>query len=329
MSSLELTVTRPLLTRAPSYQAATAHAFHLPEDLALQSVTSVPARSLEIDHRIGYARAGYDADLVVWDSHPLSVGATALNVYIDGKDILDAKKTEDSLANVASDRTGDLKTPFMRATLAADVKEKLCSEVEKVGAKITITGIQRSYLEGGLESTADSGKLIMVIENGKIVCFDSEDQCASESTESIIINLKNGHVLPGLTAVSVSLGLVEIAADSETGDGVARNTGDLNPDDIVYAKYGVHLDGRAFARARIGGVTKAITAPIFSGFVDGVSVGIKTSGKKTILDGGIFQDDVALHFAVGNPARGWKSWHSAPFRDKADFDRRFFANHIL
>lgn len=329
MSPPELTLKRPLLTKASSYQAATAHAFHLPEDLALQSVTSVPARSLEIDHRVGYARAGYDADFVVWDSHPLSVGATALNVYIDGKDILDAKKTEDSLANVAPDLTGELKTPLMRATLAADVKEKLCSEVEKIGAKITITGIQRSYLDSGLESTADSGKLMMVIDNGKIICFGSEDQCASASTESTTINLKNGHVLPGLTAVSVSLGLVEIASDSETGDGVVRNTGNLNPNDTVYAKYGVHLDGRAFARARIAGVTKAITAPMFSGFVDGVSVGIKTSGKKTILDGGIFQDDVALHFAVGHPARGWTGWYSAPFSDKADFDRRFFANHLI
>jgi imidazolonepropionase-like amidohydrolase len=47
---------------------------------------------LEIGHRVGYTRAGYDADLIVWDSHPLSVGATALNVFIDGKDILDAKR---------------------------------------------------------------------------------------------------------------------------------------------------------------------------------------------------------------------------------------------
>jgi len=32
-------------------------------------------------------------------------------------------------------------------------------------------------------------------------------------------------------------------------------------------------------------------------------VGIKTGGEKTILDGGIFQDEVALHFAVGQAAK--------------------------
>lgn len=262
----------------------------------------MPARSLEIDHRVGYARAGYDADLVVWDSHPLSVGATALNVFIDGKDILDAKKTKESLANVASGDPQELKTPLMRPTLAADVREKVCNEIEKNGAKITITGILRSYLDPGSESTAKSGSLTMIVDNGKIICFDSEDQCAA-SADSATISLKNGHVLPGLTAVSDSLGLQEIASDSSTGDGKVGK-GSLNPNDTVYAKYGVHLDGRAFARARIGGVTQAVTAPLNQGFVDGVSVGIKTNGKKTILDGGIFQDDVALHFAVGQGAKG-------------------------
>jgi imidazolonepropionase-like amidohydrolase len=291
------------LTKISRYQAATAHSFHLSEDLALQSVTSVPARSLEIDHRVGYIHAGYDADLVVWDSHPLSVGATALNVFIDGKDILDAKKTEDSLANVATQDSEVLKTPLMRPVVAADVREKVCDGVGRDGAKIVIRGIQRSYLDADLEATASSGDLTMVIENGKITCFNSEEQCAGQSAESSTISLKDGHVLPGLTAVSVSLGLLEIESEAGSGDGAVK-TGGLSPNDTVYAKYGVHLDGKAFARARIGGVTQAVTAPLSRGFVDGVSTGIKTSGKKTILDGGIFQDDVALHFVVGQGAKG-------------------------
>ena len=70
----------------------------------------------------------------------------------------------------------------------------------------------------------------------------------------------------------------------------ARALTHLNADNVVYAKYGVHLDGKAFERARIGGVTRAITAPITdTELLGGVSVGIKTSGKNTILDGGIFQ----------------------------------------
>lgn len=62
-------------------------------------------------------------------------------------------------------------------------------------------------------------------------------------------------------------------------------------------------------------MTKAITAPIADGFAGGVSVGIKTSGKKTILNGGIFQDDVALHFGIGQ-VRDILSSFSTPSRIK-------------
>jgi imidazolonepropionase-like amidohydrolase len=65
-------------------QAAVAHAFHLSSDKALQAVTSVPAAAIDQDHRVGYCRVGYDADVVVWDDHPLSRGATPLQVFIDG-----------------------------------------------------------------------------------------------------------------------------------------------------------------------------------------------------------------------------------------------------
>ncbi|TVY81685.1 hypothetical protein LSUE1_G002182 [Lachnellula suecica] len=160
------------------FQAATAHSFHLPEDLALQSVTSVPAKSLEIDHRIGY--------------------------------------------------------------------------------------------------------------------------CSATTAGGTNINLQNGHVSPGLTAISNSLGLAEITTDPATSDGKVGQEGvNLDPKDLVFAKYGVHLEGKAFGRARLAGVTRAISPPMANGFNGGVSVGIKTSGKKTILNGGIFQGDVALHFGVG------------------------------
>ena len=97
---------------------------------------------------------------------------------------------------------------------------------------------------------------------------------------------------------------MEISGDDSTNDGtVSSKSFSLDPQNVVYAKYGIHLEGRAFQRARIGGITRAITAPVENGFLGGVSTGIKTSGKKDILDGGIFEDDVALHFLVGQEAK--------------------------
>lgn len=263
-------------------------------------MTSVPARSMEIDHRVGFTRPGYDADLVIWDSNPLSVGATPLQVFIDGTATLDPRNVESSRSKVVGSKLGEA-SPSIRPN-PSEMKDLHCTNIEEFGVKIMIQGISKSYLDIPQAENTDSKELTMVIDGGKIICLDTEDQCLSASFNSTLVVLKDAHVLPGLTAVSVSLGLGEIATDDSTGDGTA-NSGGLELENTVYAKYGVHLDGKSFARARIGGVTKAITAPKSRGFQGGVSVAIKTSGKQTVLNGGIVRDDVALHFKIGSASK--------------------------
>jgi imidazolonepropionase-like amidohydrolase len=234
----------------------------------------------------------------------ISIGATAIQVYIDGKATLDPIKVADSLADVVVKQgTRIAAAPAMRKVLEKDVKEELCNKAEKTGSQIMITGITTSFLdESSTLNTNDN--LTMVINGGKIVCFDTKEQCASTAEDITVIHLMNGHVLPGLIAVTSNLGLTEIWSESSTSDGRVSQDSSLSADNVVYAKYGIHLDGRGFARARIGGVTKAITPPRADGFPGGVSVGIKTNGKKTILNGGVFQDEVALHFSVGQGSKG-------------------------
>ena len=56
----------------------------LTEDEALAIVTINPAKQLRIDSRVGSLEAGKDADVVIWNHHPLSTYAIAERVYIDG-----------------------------------------------------------------------------------------------------------------------------------------------------------------------------------------------------------------------------------------------------
>src|SRR4051812_6304981 len=56
----------------------------LSEDEAFAMVTINPAKQLRIDKRVGSLEAGKDADVVVWNHHPLSSYAIADRVYIDG-----------------------------------------------------------------------------------------------------------------------------------------------------------------------------------------------------------------------------------------------------
>jgi imidazolonepropionase-like amidohydrolase len=57
----------------------------LSEDEALSLITINPARQLEIDSRVGSIEPGKDADLVLFDRHPLSSYAKVQKVFIDGE----------------------------------------------------------------------------------------------------------------------------------------------------------------------------------------------------------------------------------------------------
>ena len=57
----------------------------LTETEALSLITINPAKQLEIDNRVGSIEAGKDADLAIFDKHPLSNYAKVDKVFIDGQ----------------------------------------------------------------------------------------------------------------------------------------------------------------------------------------------------------------------------------------------------
>ena len=54
------------------------------EEEAFKFVTLNPAKLLHIDQRVGSLREGKDADIVLWNAHPLSVYAKPIQTYVDG-----------------------------------------------------------------------------------------------------------------------------------------------------------------------------------------------------------------------------------------------------
>ncbi|KAK0388571.1 hypothetical protein NLU13_4814 [Sarocladium strictum] len=301
-------------------QAAVAHSFLLPEEKALQAVTSTPAKALDLDFRIGYARPGYDADIAIWNEHPLALGATPLQVFVDGRPQLDQEKVKESLGESFSSQealNADSR-PQVRQELEPTEEEGICSQAARPDRTFVINGIQRAFLDNYPHLAHVTEKpphepLQMVIVNGSISCLGSGTDCQdavltakSQATDSILeLNLNNGYVTPGLTALTSSLGMREISMLDSTGDGGAENQKIDDPDSLDFAKYGIWLDGKQFARARLGGVTRAITPPRseIPGLVAGVSVEIGTSGKKTLSDGGIIKGEVALHLNLGDASK--------------------------
>jgi imidazolonepropionase-like amidohydrolase len=62
------------------------------EEEALKFVTLNPAKLLRIDHRVGSIAVGKDADIVLWDDHPLSVYARVEQTYVDGTKYYDLEE---------------------------------------------------------------------------------------------------------------------------------------------------------------------------------------------------------------------------------------------
>jgi imidazolonepropionase-like amidohydrolase len=64
----------------------------LTEDEALAMITINPAKQMGIESRVGSLEAGKDADIVIFDKHPLSTYAKVQTVLIDGVEYFDRDK---------------------------------------------------------------------------------------------------------------------------------------------------------------------------------------------------------------------------------------------
>jgi len=60
----------------------------LDEERAIKAITENPAIILGLDKRLGKLEVGYDADVVVWDGHPLDTRSKTEAVFVDGNKVI-------------------------------------------------------------------------------------------------------------------------------------------------------------------------------------------------------------------------------------------------
>ena len=85
--------------------AKSLHWGGLTEDEALAFVTINPAKQLRIDSRVGSLEPGKDADVVIWNKHPLSTYAIVDRVYIDGQTYYDRLADERRLTEARTEKS--------------------------------------------------------------------------------------------------------------------------------------------------------------------------------------------------------------------------------
>jgi hypothetical protein len=169
------------------YEAAKTTHYGMPAQEAFKAVTSVPANAIGLGHRIGSLKVGYDADLVIWDREPLELGATPLQVFVDGVPLFDERPIEPVAKK-------DISSSSAAAATAVAVNPP-SSKLE--GAK---SFVLKNAGYSFLGKTPTQGPIQVVVKDGSIICSaaDCTGTIASvQSAEGVLeYDLQGGYVLP-------------------------------------------------------------------------------------------------------------------------------------
>jgi imidazolonepropionase-like amidohydrolase len=295
-----------LNSRELVYEAAQAHAMGLNFSTALASVTSNSARSMGLGHRIGYVRPGYDADIVVWDSFPLALGATPKQTYIDGIPQVikpHVVKKPEAAQEITEEGHYEKETAEVIATRGdPDLRPKHRSH------NIIFTGVSNLYLpELGDSLKEGEAPGTVIVENGLVKCIGQS--CASQhaflkDVKYDEIHLENGSLSRGLITTGSKVGLLEIAQEEETADGDAYDqvSGGFELLDglLVHAVDGARFEGKDELMAYHAGVTTAVTSPISDSLISGFSYAFSTAAPHALAANAILNAAAALHLELNN-----------------------------
>ncbi|THH28414.1 hypothetical protein EUX98_g5775 [Antrodiella citrinella] len=311
------------------YEAQQAHYYGLPAHLALSSVTITPAHSAGMAHRVGSLREGVDADVVLWDSHPLRLGATPRQVWIDGIPQLVAPPSK----LVGKPKTSQALQKAPHAPKWDNEREEAleweglpplqAKKLEK--GVIVLKNVRQVWTRGelGLQErwSARPGQEggIVVLQNGAVTCVGRDDGgCYDvfDDVQRLTIDLHGGSMGPGLMSFGSPLGIEEIAGEISTMDGPLYNPFSRNvptivgdPGGMVRAVDALQFQTRNALIAHRAGVTYATSSPAKSNFlfgpesiISGLATTFRTGAAHALDTNAIVKDITALHIQIAHPA---------------------------
>ncbi|KAH7098231.1 composite domain of metallo-dependent hydrolase [Auriculariales sp. MPI-PUGE-AT-0066] len=289
------------------FEAQQAHYYGLPANLALAGVTSTSADAMGKGHRIGYIRKSYDADLVLWDTHPLSISATPKQVIIDG--IIQLKTPYN-----AKSKPTELQQPPPTPNFDEDARKAVEYEgLPPLEAKTNTAGTvvfanvstlwQHAPSSNSFTTLESAGNV--VVTAGKVVCTGACAEFLATSGDMTTMDLAGGSLAPALISYGSAIGLQEIPSEATTQDGLAPDVllgrvpslvgGDGA---IVRAVDGLQFGGRDPLLGYMYGVGTAITAPVSYGMISGLSTAFALGAPYKLARGAVLQRVVALHASV-------------------------------
>jgi imidazolonepropionase-like amidohydrolase len=319
----------------------------LKDDEALALVTINPAKQLRVDARVGSIETGKDADLVIWNRHPLSSYAVADRVYIDGTLYYDranedarvddiARRKDELLKAERKNEKKDEKKPGTK-----DEGQGTKDEGTKVPTVPTVPPTAAGTNGGGTNGHGASGTnghsmpravladtpivaivnarihpiTTATIERGAILLKNGRIEAVGPDVKAPagakVIDAAGGDVYPGLIDPSTAIGLDE---PGPRGFADTAESVDYNPH--LRTRVAFHPDSDAIPVARSNGITTVGVAP--GGGVLGGEVAVMD------LDGWTWEDatvrpsaGITFQFPSLTPPR---RFGAAPERDQTFAD---------
>jgi imidazolonepropionase-like amidohydrolase len=266
----------------------------LSEDEALATVTINPAKQLRIDSRVGSLEPGKDADVVVWNHHPLSTYAIAERVYIDGTVYYDRRAEEGRLTSLRKEKStlaaaeqavtrpsssnppqdppksGDDKT----TPPTGNDRQEPSSDRSASGPRVNETEARATGTSGAspAQANAAAGPVIAItnavihpitrpdIERGTIVLRGSKIEALGANLTvppgAQVIDAAGSHVYPGFINARTQMGLNE---PGPRGFEDVAEMLDVNPQ--LRTRVAYHAESDSIAVARTNGITTVAVMP--------------------------------------------------------------------
>ena len=248
--------------------AKSMHWGGLTEDEVLAFVTINPAKQLRIDSRVGSLEVGKDADVVIWNKHPLSTYAIVDRVYIDGEQyydrlaeerrLTDARKEKDTLATAEGRSAPSTAPQTPQPRTGSDPKEdQLPLTVPGLGgvAQPAATGPVTAITNARIYpiSSAPIDKGTIVIRGNRIEAIGAN---VAVPAGAQVIDAKGGEVYPGFIDARTTIGL------NEPGPRGFEDTSEmLEINAAMKAQVAYQSDSDAIPVARVNGITTAAVLP--------------------------------------------------------------------
>jgi imidazolonepropionase-like amidohydrolase len=175
----------------------------LTDDEALAMVTINPAKQLKIDARVGSLEVGKDADVVLWNHHPLSTTAIVERAYIDGRLYFDRAK--DAARPTPAPGNG---APAASATTQTPASTPARSAADPFDVKTNANGPTWAITNARIVTVSgpEIARGTVVIKGNRIEAVGAN---VSVPSGAKVVDAAGASVYPGLIDTSTDIGLNE------------------------------------------------------------------------------------------------------------------------